>query len=182
MQNNALSSCAIRQVSIRAAALRVALAIGVAGALTACAGERTPAAHPEAAVTSGSAKGGSGHEAIDVPQFTAAKVPISQAVRVGDLVYLAGQVAADPGTGQMPEGLAAQTEQIFKNASTVLAAAGLDLSHVFKCNVYLTNIADFPAFNEVYARHFSKPYPARTTVGVAGLPRGALLEIEMIAR
>jgi len=162
---------------------RTVLAVTFASALTACAPERAPATAPAgASVTSGAPKGASRHEAIEVPGFTAAKVPISQVVRVGDLVYLSGQVAADPGTGQMPEGLEAQTEQIFKNASRALAAAGLDLSHVFKCNVYMTNIADFPAFNEVYARHFSKPYPARTTVGVAGLPRGAVLEIEMVAR
>jgi 2-iminobutanoate/2-iminopropanoate deaminase len=108
--------------------------------------------------------------------------PFSPAVRDGDRVYTSGQVAQDPATGKLVEGgVAAQTEQIFRNFKVLLEAADKSLADVVKANVYLTDIQRFTEMNEVYARHFAAPYPARTTVGVAALPLGASVEIEMIA-
>src|SRR5215831_1609476 len=108
--------------------------------------------------------------------------PFSPAVRDGDRVYTSGQIAQDPATGKVVEGgVVAQTEQIFRNLEALLSAANKSLAHVVKVNVYLTDMRDFAAMNEVYARHFAAPYPARTTIGVAALPLGAVVEIEMIA-
>lgn len=107
--------------------------------------------------------------------------PFSPAVRDGDRVYASGQIAQDPATGKLiADGVAAQTEQIFHNIAVLLSAAGKSLGDVVKVNVYLTNMQDFAQMNEVYARHFAPPYPARTTVGVAALPLGAQVEIEVI--
>jgi 2-iminobutanoate/2-iminopropanoate deaminase len=109
--------------------------------------------------------------------------PYSQAVRAGKLVYLSGQTPLDPATGKLLEGdVQAQTSQCFQNLFAVLREAGLTPEHVVKVNVFLTDMADFAAMNDVYAAHFAKPYPARTTIGVAALPLGARIEIEMIAR
>jgi len=108
--------------------------------------------------------------------------PFSPAVRDGDRVYTSGQVAQDPATGKFIEGgVAAQTEQIFHNIKVILDAADKSLGDVVKVNVYLTDIGNFAAMNDVYAKHFAAPYPARTTLGVAALPLGAAVEIEMIA-
>lgn len=108
--------------------------------------------------------------------------PFSPAVRDGDRVYTSGQVAQDPATGKLiAGGVAAQTEQIFHNLAVILSAAGKSLSDVVKVNVYLTDIQTFAEMNDVYARHFAAPFPARTTVGVAALPLGAQVEIETIA-
>jgi 2-iminobutanoate/2-iminopropanoate deaminase len=108
--------------------------------------------------------------------------PFSPAVRDGDRVYTSGQVAQDPTTGKLVEGgVVAQTEQIFHNLAAILSAANKSFADVVKVNVYLTDIRDFAAMNEVYAKHFVAPYPARTTVGVAALPLSAAVEIEMIA-
>jgi 2-iminobutanoate/2-iminopropanoate deaminase len=108
--------------------------------------------------------------------------PFSPAVRDGDRVYTSGQVAQDPATGKLIEGsVAAQTEQIFQNIKVILDAADKSLADVVKVNVYLTDIKRFTEMNEVYARHFVAPYPARTTVAVAALPLNAEVEIEMIA-
>ena len=108
--------------------------------------------------------------------------PFSPAIRDGDRVYTSGQVAQDPATGKLIEGgIVAQTEQIFRNLEVIMMAADRSLADVVKVNVYLTDIRDFAAMNEVYARHFVAPYPARTTLGVAALPLGAVVEIEMIA-
>jgi 2-iminobutanoate/2-iminopropanoate deaminase len=108
--------------------------------------------------------------------------PFSPAVRDGDRVYTSGQVAQDPATGKLVVGgVAPQTEQIFRNLEVLLEAAGKSLADVVKVNVYLTDIKTFAEMNEVYARHFVAPYPARTTVGVAALPLSAEVEIEMIA-
>ncbi|MCU0508182.1 MAG: Rid family detoxifying hydrolase [Anaerolineae bacterium] len=94
-----------------------------------------------------------------------------------------GQTPVDPATGQLVEGdVGAQAAQCFRNLFAVLGAAGLGPEHVVKVNVYLTDMGDFAAMNEAYARQFEQPYPARTTVAVAALPRGARIEIEMIAR
>jgi 2-iminobutanoate/2-iminopropanoate deaminase len=109
--------------------------------------------------------------------------PYSQAIEAGELVYLSGQTPLDPNTGKLVEGdVAAQAAQCFQNLFAVLAAVGLSSEEVVKVNVYLTNMEDFTAMNVVYAKQFSPPYPARTTIGVASLPLGARIEIELIAR
>lgn len=109
--------------------------------------------------------------------------PYSHAVEASDLVYLSGQTPIDAATGKLVEGdIAAQTEQCFKNLFTVLAAAGLTPDNVVKVNVFLTDMANFAAMNAVYEKQFSAPYPARTTIGVASLPLGAQVELEMIAQ
>lgn len=110
--------------------------------------------------------------------------PYSQAVDADPLVYLAGQTPIDPATGKLVEGgIAEQTERVFDNLFAVLAAAGLTPADVVKVNCYLTDLAnDFAGMNAVYATRFEAPYPARTTIGVAALPVGASVEIELIAR
>ena len=114
--------------------------------------------------------------------FAAAIGPYSHAVWSGKRLYLSGQTPLDPATGQLAEGdIGAQTEQCFKNLFSVLAAVGLGPKNVIKANVYMTNLADFAAMNAVYETMFEKPYPARTTIGVADLPRGAQIEIELVA-
>jgi 2-iminobutanoate/2-iminopropanoate deaminase len=121
-------------------------------------------------------------QAVSAPAASAIG-PYSHAVWAGKRLYLSGQTPVDPATGELVQGdLAAQTEQCFRNLFAVLQAAGLGPEHVVKVNVYLTDMGDFGAMNEVYARQFEQPYPARTTVAVAALPRGARIEIEMIAR
>lgn len=108
--------------------------------------------------------------------------PFSPAVREGDRVYTSGQVAQDPATGKLiAGGVAAQTEQILHNLAVILRAADKSLGDVVKVNVYLTDIRDFAEMNDVYAKHFAPPYPARTTVAVAALPLGAQVEMEAIA-
>lgn len=108
--------------------------------------------------------------------------PFSPAVRDGDRVYTSGQVAQEPATGKLiTGGVAAQTEHILQNIAVILSAADKSLGDVVKVNVYLTDMRDFAEMNEVYAKHFAPPYPARTTVAVAALPLGAQVEIEMIA-
>jgi 2-iminobutanoate/2-iminopropanoate deaminase len=108
--------------------------------------------------------------------------PYSPAVRDGDRVYTSGQVAQDPATGKLVEGgVVAQTEQVFHNLEAIMSAANKSFADVVKVNVYLADMRDFAAMNEVYARHFVARYPARTTVAVAALPLGAAVEIEMIA-
>ena len=109
--------------------------------------------------------------------------PYSPAVWSGDMLYLSGQTPVDPSTGRLVEGdVGVQTGRAFANLELVLLDAGLTMDDVIKCNVYLTDMADFPAMNEAYGSCFSAPYPARTTVAVAGLPLGASVEIELIAR
>lgn len=109
--------------------------------------------------------------------------PYSQAVVAAGLVHCSGQIALDPATGTLLAGdVAAQTERVMKNLSAVLAAAGSDTARVLKCTVYLTTMEHFPAMNEVYGRYFPQGAPpARSTVAVAGLPRGALVEIDCVA-
>ena len=109
--------------------------------------------------------------------------PYSHAVDGGALLYLSGQTPIDPATGRLAiGGIAEQTAQCFANLFAVLAAAGLTPDQVIKVNVYLTDMNDFAAMNTVYAAQFNQPYPARTTIGVASLPLGARIEIELIAR
>ena len=108
--------------------------------------------------------------------------PYSQGIRVGDLIYTAGQAAVDPAIGKLIEGdISAQTRRTLQNISAILDAAGTSLSKVVKTTVFLTDMANFRAMNEVYAEFFPEHPPARSTVAVAGLPLGALVEIECIA-
>ncbi|GAB1773985.1 RidA family protein [Priestia flexa] len=109
--------------------------------------------------------------------------PYSHAVEAGDLIFLSGQTPIDSQTQKLLKGdIVDQTEQCFKNLFNVLQASGLTPDNVKKVNVFLTNMDDFAKMNEVYASQFSAPYPARTTIGVASLPMGARIEIEMIAK
>ncbi len=109
--------------------------------------------------------------------------PYSHGIQSDPFVFLSGQTPIDPATGLLAEGsIEAQTRQCFANLGAVLAAAGLDFGDVVKCNVYLVDMADFAAMNAAYAEAFDEPFPARTTIGVASLPLGARVEIEMIAR
>ena len=111
----------------------------------------------------------------------AAVGPYSQAIGTGNLVFLSGQLGLDPQTGQLVEGIQAQTEQAFRNIQHVLAEADLTLDHVVKVLVLLSDIRDFATVNEIYARQFSEPFPARSAFAVQALPLGALVEIEVIA-
>jgi 2-iminobutanoate/2-iminopropanoate deaminase len=109
--------------------------------------------------------------------------PYSHAVDAGQTIFFSGQTPIDPATGELVKGnIAKQTEQCFCNLFQVLQAAGLTSDDIVKVTVFLTDMADFKAMNEVYAKQFQVPYPARTTIGVAALPLGANVEIEMIAR
>ncbi len=109
--------------------------------------------------------------------------PYSHAVEAGELVYLSGQTPIDPDTGKLVEGdISSQTEQCFKNLFKVLEAADLTPDNVIKVNVFITDMGNFVSMNEVYKTQFNLPYPARTTIGVAELPLGAQVEIEMIAK
>lgn len=119
--------------------------------------------------------------AVQTDAAPAAIGPYSQAIRAGGLVFTAGQVGAEPSTGTLHDGIAAQADQALRNLASVLEAAGTGFDRVVKTTIMLVDMADFAAVNEVYARHLSPPYPARTTVAVRALPKGALLEIEMIA-
>jgi len=108
--------------------------------------------------------------------------PYSQAIRSGDLIFCAGQVGLDPATGEAVQGdVKAQTARILDNLAGVLAAAGSDLAHVLKTTVFLTDMGDFAAMNEIYAQKFGDHRPARSTIGIAALPRGLRVEIECIA-
>lgn len=109
--------------------------------------------------------------------------PYSAGVWAGDLLYLSGQTPLDPATGALVEGdVGTQTNRAFDNLEGALLDAGLTMDHVIKCNVYLTDMADFAAMNAAYGKRFREPYPARTTVAVKALPRNARVEIEMVAR
>jgi 2-iminobutanoate/2-iminopropanoate deaminase len=108
--------------------------------------------------------------------------PYSQAIHAGGLVFCAGQVGIDPASGELiAGGVAAEAEQAMTNITAVLAAAGSSLERVVKTTIFLAEMADFAAVNEVYARHLAEPYPARSTVAVKGLPKGAQVEIECLA-
>ena len=120
--------------------------------------------------------------AIHTPDIMQAG-PYSNAVDSEGLVFLSGQTAVDQGTGTLLQGdIAAQTRQCFNNLFAVLRAAGLTPDHVQKVTVFLTDMSNFQAMNAVYKECFAEPYPARTTLGVAALPLGAAVEIELIAR
>ena len=119
--------------------------------------------------------------AVETTAAPAAIGPYSQAIRNGELVITAGQIGADPVTGELVGGVTEQAERALRNLTAILDAAGTTPERVIKTTVFLADMADFAAVNEVYARHFSPPFPARSTVAVAALPKGALVEIEAIA-
>ena len=104
----------------------------------------------------------------------------SQAVRAGDTLYLSGQIGLDPETMQMAEGIEAQTHRVFRNLAAVADAGGMSLDQAVRMTVYLTDLAHFARVNEIMAQYVREPYPARAAVGVGGLPRGALVEIDAI--
>ncbi|MDG6986046.1 MAG: hypothetical protein JRM73_04790 [Nitrososphaerota archaeon] len=106
--------------------------------------------------------------------------PYSQGVDAGS-VYCSGQIGADPQTGNLAEGVVAQTRRALTNLSGVLSASGLKLGDVVKTTVFMVDLGEFPLMNEEYAKHFSKPFPARSTVQVAALPKGARVEIDAVA-
>ena len=110
----------------------------------------------------------------------AALGPYSAGIAAGNLAFLSGHLGLDPSTGELADGVVAQAEQALKNIEALLTAAGATFGNVVKTTVFLADIADFDAVNEVYAARFSEPYPARSAVQVAALPKGALVEIECI--
>lgn len=118
---------------------------------------------------------------IQTKDAPAAIGPYSQALRVGDTVYLSGQIGLDPQTMQLAQGgLEAQAHRVFRNLEAVAKAAGLGFEHAARMTIYLTDLADFPKVNEIQTQYLREPYPARATVGVSQLPRGALVEIDLI--
>lgn len=121
-------------------------------------------------------------KAIHTLKAPAAIGPYSQAIEVNGFVFASGQIPIDPATGSFVEGgVKEQTRQALTNAGQILQEAGTDLSHVVKTTVYLADMSDFAAMNEVYAQFFSEPYPARSAVAVKDLPKGALVEVEVLA-
>jgi len=124
--------------------------------------------------------------AIATKDAPAAIGPYSQAIRVGDMLFASGQIGLDPATGHLvPGGIAEQTTRVLENIKAVLAEAGIDMLHVVKTTVFLKSMSDFTAMNEIYAKYFAPAGvipPARSTVAVAGLPKEALVEIEVIAK
>jgi reactive intermediate/imine deaminase len=118
---------------------------------------------------------------IHTPRAPAAIGTYSQAVRAGDTVYLSGQIPLDPTTMQLVAGgVREQVEQVFANLSAVAAAAGGTLNDAVRITVYLTDLAHFPLVNEIMAKHFAEPYPARAAIGVRELPRGAAVEVDAV--
>jgi 2-iminobutanoate/2-iminopropanoate deaminase len=109
--------------------------------------------------------------------------PFSQAIEVGGFLYVSGHVGQDPATGKVVEGgIVAETERVFRNLAAVLKAAGRSFDQVARVGVYLTSMGDFVAMNGIYAKYFSQPFPARTTIGVAALPLGACVEIDLVVK
>ncbi len=119
-------------------------------------------------------------EAIKSDNAPAAIGPYSPAVKVGNLLFISGQIGLDK-DGNMKETLEEQTEQVLKNLMEILKAAGASEKNVVKTTIYITDMSHFPIVNEIYAKYFSEPYPARATIAVKELPKGALVEIEAIA-
>ena len=120
-------------------------------------------------------------KAIVTDKAPAAIGPYSQARVVGSMIFTSGQIPIIPATGALAEGLEAQAEQVFTNVAALLEAAGSDMSHVVKTTLFIKDMNDFGAINAIYARHFQEPYPARSCVEVARLPKDVLLECEVIA-
>jgi reactive intermediate/imine deaminase len=118
--------------------------------------------------------------AIQTSDAPAAIGTYSQAVRAGDTVYVSGQIALDPATMQLVDGIEAQIHRVFRNLAAVAAAAGPGLDAAVRMTVYLTDLGNFAKVNEIMAQYLQPPYPSRAAVGVASLPRGALVEIDCI--
>jgi 2-iminobutanoate/2-iminopropanoate deaminase len=125
---------------------------------------------------------GAGKRALATPQAPQAIGPYSQAIVAGDLVFLSGQIALDPDRGRLVEGsIEDETRRVLSNLEAVLATESLTMDAIVRTTVYLTDLANFPRVNQVYAEYFTEPFPARATVQVAALPRGARVEIDAIA-
>ncbi|SDO51053.1 RidA family protein [Alkalicoccus daliensis] len=107
--------------------------------------------------------------------------PYSQAVEVNGFVYTSGQIGLDPETGEMTKGVEAQAHQVMKNVSSILKAAGLDNSKIVKAMIFLQDMEDFSLVNDIYASYLTEPYPARSAVEISKMPKGALVEVEVIA-
>jgi len=121
-------------------------------------------------------------DAVATPSAPQAIGPYSQAVRAGQWLFLSGQIGLQPSTGELVSGgVVAEATQVLENLRAVLAAAGAGLDNIVRTTIYLVDLADFARVNEAYARAFQSPFPARATVGVAALPRGARIEIDAIA-
>jgi 2-iminobutanoate/2-iminopropanoate deaminase len=121
--------------------------------------------------------------AVTSPELAPPVGPFSQAIEVGGFLYCSGQVGQDPATGKVVAGgIAAETERVLQNLAAVLKAAGRSFDHVVRAGVYLTSMGDFVAMNGIYAKYFSQPFPARTTIAVAALPLGACVEIDLVVR
>lgn len=121
-------------------------------------------------------------QAVSTPSAPAAIGPYSQAIKAGNLLFVSGQIPTDPATGTIvPGDVAAQTRRVFQNIGEILKAAGASFDHVVRTTVYLKDMNDFAAMNEVYGTFFSAPAPARATVQVARLPKDAMVEIDVIA-
>ncbi|HMQ04681.1 MAG TPA: RidA family protein [Pyrinomonadaceae bacterium] len=118
---------------------------------------------------------------VESPDAPKAVGPYSQAIIANGFVFAAGQIGTDPKTGTLVEGFEAQTEQVLKNISAVLKASGSSMDDVVKATVFLADMNDFAKMNEIYSKHFKAPFPARSTVQVARLPRDARIEIEVVA-
>ena len=124
-----------------------------------------------------------GKTAILSPELAPPVGPFSQAIEVDGFLYFSGQVAQDPATGKVVEGgIVAETERVFRNLSAVLKAAGRSFDDVVRVGVFLTSLSDYVAMNGIYAKHFSPPFPARTAIGVAALPLGARVEIDLVVK
>jgi reactive intermediate/imine deaminase len=119
-------------------------------------------------------------QTVSTPAAPAAIGPYSQAVRAGNTVYLSGQIGLDPVSAQLVEGFDAQAVQVFANLKAVAEAAGGTLADTARLTIYLTDLANFARVNELMQQHFAPPYPARATVAVSALPRGALVEVDAI--
>jgi len=118
--------------------------------------------------------------AIHTDDAPAAIGTYSQAVRAGDTIYVSGQIGFDPQTMQLAEGIEAQIHRVFRNLAAIAQAAGLGLDRAVRMTVYLTDLGHFAKVNEIMAQYVGKPYPSRAAIGVASLPRGALVEIDCI--
>jgi 2-iminobutanoate/2-iminopropanoate deaminase len=121
--------------------------------------------------------------AIISQELTPPVGPFTQAIKVDGFIYFSGQVGQDPTTGKLVTGgIAAEVERVFQNLSAVLKAAGKGFDDVVRAGVFLTNMSDFAAMNGIYAKYFTQPFPARTTIGAAALPLGACVEIDLVVK
>ena len=121
--------------------------------------------------------------AITSPELAPPVGPFSQAVKVDGFLYFSGQVGQDPTTGKLVTGgIAAEAERVLQNLSAVLKAAGKGFDDVLRAGAYVTNMSDYATLNGIYARHFRQPFPARTVIGVAALPLGACVEIDLVVK